>query len=197
MSQLIPVSTEAAATLESTLSETMFQSTDKFIEFYNSGLINKSSDEVSSLAVSVNNTFKNVKLQNKNLMFISREEVEITEVLHELRKWEILVKIKDRLSEELEEMRITEDTVVEFNNSVDGVLFRASEEYGDTQHAEKIFEERFFKASKQYLVDEVHAERSSVPSSETNKALRFYVRDFTSLNDEFVSTLHETLGLAE
>lgn len=189
MSQLIPFDPQAAADLEERFAASKFRSTDFFIDFYNSGLVNKAADEVVDLAQAVDATFKNVKLQGKNLVFISRTEVELGEVLTELRKWDILVKVKDRLAALVAEGAVTDATVVEFPEDSVGVLYSVEPAQEGADIRTRLLDEKFFRPADEALVQAIHEERSSVESPR----LQFRVGDFTDLDDSFISTVYTTV----
>lgn len=183
MSQLIPFDAQVAAELDEKLSATMFRSTADFIQFYNSGLVNKAADEVVGFANEVDAAFKNVQLQGRNLVFISKSEVELDELLTELKKWEIMVKVKDRLSHLVASGEVDGSTRVEFATGATGVLQTAGDEDNESV---RLFDEKFFRPSHEPLVADIHSERSSVEGP----GLVFAVSDFTSLDDSFISTIY-------
>lgn len=189
MSQLIPFDETVAEELNGRFSQTMFRSTVDFINFYNSGLINKSADEVNDFAGEVDNTFKNVKLQGKTLVFISKAEVELNEALRELKKWEIIIKVKDRLSALVDEGSLKNDTLVEFSSNNTGVLYSLADGEHDELNTQKVTEEKFFKPADEELVVEIHGEISNAESGK----LHFFVSDFTSLDDQFITEIHSIL----
>lgn len=183
MSHLIPFDEQTAAELDAKLSATMFRSTADFIQFYNSGLVNKAADEVVGFANEIDAAFKNVQLQGRNLVFISKSEVELGELLTELKKWEIMVKVKDRLSHLLANGEVQASTRVEFSTNATGVLQTVGDEESE---GARLFDEKFFRPSHEPLVADIHSERSSV----AGPGLVFAVSDFTGLDDSFISTIY-------
>lgn len=184
MTELIPFDPQAAADLDARFSSTMFRSTEDFINFYNSGLINKNAEEVVSFAAAVDSTFKNVKLQGKTLTFISKAEVELGETLAELYKWEIIAPAQDRLSRLVLAGDLNEDDVVEFK---DGQLFKVvSTDGGD--ELERLVDEKFYRGSENSSIVAIHEEHSTIDDPED--CLRFRVSDLIRLDSSFISEIY-------
>ena len=185
MSQLMPVTPELAAELEERFASSKFRSTDFFIDFYNSGLVNKAADEVVEFATAVDATFKNVKLQGKTLVFISEAEVYLAEVLEELKLWDILVKVKARVRSLAEAGELSEDTVVEFPGG-SGVLVATEQDEDGQERQRKLTDEKFFKPADEELMRAFHAKHSSAEGE-----WRFHALDFLSLDDSFIEPVWE------
>ena len=186
MSNLMPFRAEDAEALNTKLSSTMFRSTQDFISFYNSGLINKAAEEVASLASEVDATFKNVKLQGRTLVFISENEVYLEELLVELKIWEVIAKVKTRLQELVNAQGLSGEETVYFPEEAAGQLHRYTlgEEAGV-----KLLEERFFKNSEEELGRAAHRRISSLENNGGTHYL-FQVSDFLNADDSFVSDVY-------
>lgn len=189
MTELIPFDRAAAEELNSTFGTTMFRSTEDFINFYNSGMINKGDPKVADFAAEVDSHFKNVKLQGKNLVFISKAEVELDEVIRELHKWEIIAKVRDRLAGLLAEGAVDRETVVCFSDENVGVLEKVVPlEDGNEVRREKLLDEKFFRPADEELVSETLRAHRSISSPRS-----FLVRDLLDLEDSFISDIHQLL----
>lgn len=112
MSNFLPHNEENARVLEEKLSESMFRSVKDFVQFYNSGLINKSFDLVKETAKEITETFKNVKEKSGQLVLISQEEVFLEEILENLKPWEGIVKAKREIESSVKDGKINENTIL-------------------------------------------------------------------------------------
>lgn len=117
MEKLIPFNQESADILNQEFSGTLFRSTEDFITFYNSGLINKTAEDVTEFAARVDQTFKNVKLQGRNLVFISEAEVYIEELSDALIPWQVATKVKRILIDALGEKVINTSSQISLHQS--------------------------------------------------------------------------------
>lgn len=186
MPHLMPVTEELAAALEARLAGSKFRSTEFFIDFYNSDLLNKGAEEVAEVAQAVEATFKNVKLQGKHLKFISESEVYLSEVREELHLWGILLRVKSRLRELVEEGTLERTAEVEFSPEQVGVLEHRTEAEGGEVHRTRLADEKFFKPADEEAMRLAHRRYSSVGVD-----LRFAVEDFLQLDDGFISDVWE------
>lgn len=96
--KLIPVTQEKESTLDQAFSETLFQSSQMFIQAYNSGLVNKRNEQISDFANRVAATFRNIELSNSELVTISTDEISVNEILSGIEKWKIVVAVKAAVS---------------------------------------------------------------------------------------------------
>lgn len=112
MSNFIPANIEKANELEARLSKEIFRSAKEFVEFYNSGLINKKFDKVKDIAKEITEVFKNVKEKSGNLVFISEAEVTLEEIIQKLSPWEAIVKAKRETQDAINAKIINSETTV-------------------------------------------------------------------------------------
>lgn len=189
MTELIPFDQAAADDLDSRLSGTLFRSTSDFIAFYNSGLANKTADDVVGYANDIDEIFKNVRLQGKNLVFISVNEVYMTEINAKLAEWDVFTKVKRAITDLVSDGTLTEDSVVVFTDGAVGVLqSEVTEDY--TTKTVKVADEKFFKSQDAVLA--LAASVSSVQEEDSADA-KFVVSDFVNTDDSFVKDIHDLL----
>lgn len=94
MAKFIPTSQEKADKIQEKLSKTLFQNVEKFIEYYNSGLINKRFEQTKELVDEITDSFANIKEKNYKIIIIAEEEIIIEHAIDRLKYWEPIVKIK-------------------------------------------------------------------------------------------------------
>jgi len=184
MTNLIPFDELAAEALDGKLAATMFRSTQDFISFYNSGLINKGADEVVAFANEIDACFKNVKLQGKNLVFISVNEVYMHEIVEALKPWEILVKAKRAVEDLIKEGVLEENSLIDISSG----SIQLAEPEADGFSYKKLSDEKLFKGSEDELVAEIHEKYSS-----SNRDDLFVASDFLLLEDGFIADIHSRI----
>lgn len=183
MANLMAVNDEKAAELDARFSKSMFRSTQEFIQFYNSGMVNKSDDNVNRFAQEVDQTFKNVRLQGKALVFISEHEVYLSEIMDELKLWEILVPAKARLRELVASEEVATDAKLEFSEDKGTLVLVVADENGGATKT-RLSDERFFKPA-----DVGAVERFTAQSSEPGR-LSFVASELLEADDNFIGELH-------
>lgn len=94
MAKFIPTSQEKADKIQEKLSKTLFQNVEKFIEYYNSGLINKRFEQTKELVDEITESFANIKEKNYKIIIIAEEEIIIEHAIDRLKYWEPIIKIK-------------------------------------------------------------------------------------------------------
>lgn len=186
MSKFMPVNESAAAELNEKLSETIFKNAADFVNFYNSGLINRKNEDVVKIVSEVTATFKDVKDRGGELVFLSQPEVLLNEVVEALGPWEILVKTKREVTALVEQKAISEDTVLAFNKKNAGYVLRNTE---DGEFV-KVGGEKLF--SKMDDVEPVF-ERNLISGEKVDDSFVFYAMDVLSLDDSFITRIHESL----
>lgn len=190
MSNFMPQNQEKAQALEAKLSESIFRSVKDFVQFYNSGLINKSLGEVKQTAKEVTETFKNVKEKSGQLILISEEEVFIEEIIETLKPWEGIIKGKREIITALKEQKINEETVLVLNDRM-SLEFLTTDEEGEKTLSSLSGERLFVKT------DDISSllEKSSY-GQEFNEEYNGYVflaRDIANIDIEFVKNIKEFL----
>lgn len=190
MSNFMPQNQEKAQALEAKLSESIFRSVKDFVQFYNSGLINKSFGEVKQTAKEVTETFKNVKEKSGQLILISEEEVFIEEIIETLKPWEGIIKGKREIITALKEQKINEETVLVLNDRM-SLEFLTTDEEGEKTLSSLSGERLFVKT------DDISSllEKSSY-GQEFNEEYNGYVflaRDIANIDIEFVKNIKEFL----
>lgn len=186
----MPQNQEKAQALEAKLSESIFRSVKDFVQFYNSGLINKSFGEVKQTAKEVTETFKNVKEKSGQLILISEEEVFIEEIIETLKPWEGIIKGKREIITALKEQKINEETVLVLNDRM-SLEFLTTDEEGEKTLSSLSGERLFVKT------DDISSllEKSSY-GQEFNEEYNGYVflaRDIANIDIEFVKNIKEFL----
>lgn len=115
--KLIPITQEKEQALSQAFGETLFQSAEKFIMAYNSGMVNKRNERIIEFANRVAATFRNIELSNSELVTISTDEISVNEILAGIEKWKIAVAVKAAL------------TALEKNGKLNGVDHLVASDY--------------------------------------------------------------------
>lgn len=187
MAQFIPYNQEQAAKLGQDLETTLFGNVSKFIEFYNSGMIAKRSDEVVELVRRVVSTYKNVEEKGGQIIFLSTAEVYLEEINRNLEPWDVIVKIKRELSNAKNENQLSEGDLIVFSKKDQlGYILKVIEKDGQ-RTTERVGAEKTFNKIKQ--IKQIYEKVSSVRQED---AQFFYFRasDFLSLDTGFIEKIY-------
>lgn len=95
----------------------MVNTVENFVNFYNSGLINRNNDDVSAIADNVVEAFKNLEKKSGKIVFLSEDEVKLEEISEKLTPWLGLVILRRVVEEGLSEGIITEASDVILDDS--------------------------------------------------------------------------------
>lgn len=188
MPQFLPFDERRANELTEKLARTMFRSPSDFVEFYNSGLISKRHTDVATMAKLITETYKDVKEQGGNLVFISHEEIQLEELASAISQWTVVSKVKREVN------RLVSEGVLEDNNSLiffhadtPGYLLVAAD---DGDGYEKASSERLF--SRHEDIVEVHDLISS-NENQVSDEVRFRVHELQNHDLSFIGRMHELL----
>lgn len=184
MEKFIPFDVKQATELNEELSGTLFRSTEDFVTFYNSGLVNKTADDVAEFAAKVDATFKNIKLQGKDLVFISPAEVYIEEISNALLPWQVATKVKRILTNALNEGIINPSSQISLGHSYVELIMpdedspqRLSDEKLSL-HGKTLGDEMLFTIHKKFSHDKTEGYHTFIAS------------DFLNLNEDFLTEVH-------
>lgn len=184
MANFMPVDDQKANALIDKLSRTIFQSPDDFVNYYNSGLINRKHTVASSIASELVATYRNVREQGGKIVFISKNEIFIAELLSSLADWEVIVKVKRNLKALLADETLTENDVIVFNK--DSVGHFTQEGDGTRLNSEKLY-------SKHDDILRVYHKVSSFRNEGGDEVLKFIVKDFMRIEDSFIEQMRNLL----
>lgn len=84
--------------LRTSLEGTLFQTPEKFIEIYNSGIVNRRNDEVSSIANRVAEAYLNIEISGNELATISTDAISLKTIASGYEKWSVIVAIKNAIN---------------------------------------------------------------------------------------------------
>lgn len=138
MSKFMPVSQEAVTALEESVSKTIFESVERFVEFYNSGIISKNNDQVKEISREITEAYKDVKLKGNSLTFISEEEVVLDETLHLLAAWEVLTKVKREAADAVDAKSLKNDSTIVLTKEGNFNLYNSEDHTTVSTSIEKI-----------------------------------------------------------
>lgn len=188
MAQFMPVNEEAARSLQERLARTMFKSPQDFLNFYNSGLINKRHEDVKAFADDLTTTFKNVKEKGGALVFITQEEVYLEEILQDLQEWAGLVRLKREVASLLQEEEVAEKDAVYLNASQAG-LFRDDLNEEGKRVTLKLSNERFFTTLGELA--SAYEKHSTLKNEEAEAKGNYFfaAADFLHLEDDFINSI--------
>lgn len=187
MAQFIPYSDEKEAELSEKLNNTLFKNVETFIQFYNSGMIAKRSEEIVELTKNVVETFKNVEEKNNLIVFLSSEEVFLDEIFTLLEPWKYIVKIKRELEENIKNEKVRYEDILVFSKKDSfGYILKVSQKDGENV-LEKIGNEKIF--TKEEQISDISEKISTI--NETNdEYFYFKASDFLNVDDSFVERIH-------
>lgn len=190
MAKFMPVNEEQAAALNEKLSKTMFRSAADFVNFYNSGLINKNHDDIAKTANEITKTFKNVKDKNRKLVFISEQEVFLDEINNNLAEWSLLTKIKREVEQLVSDNEISADSVILFTPDAIGYIVKES---ADEEEYIKLNEEKLFH--KMSDIVPVYNKYSTIKDADkaAEEVYQFMVYDVTNIDASFINRMHDLL----
>lgn len=190
MNQFIPYSEEKAEKLSQQLSGTLFNNVENFVNFYNSGIIAKRSDEIVELTKEVVGTYKNLEEKGGLIVFLSEAEVYLSETFELLTPWTFVVRIKRELSDIKNEGKIKDDTIIAFSKNTDfGYALKLSKK-DDQNILTKIGNEKIF--TKEHQLSEIFDKFSSIKQSD-DENYYFRASDFLNLNDSFITQIHNEI----
>lgn len=124
--ELIPLNEEKAASLEQKLANTFYRDPKSFIQIYNSGVINRSNDEVKTILERILSTYKGIEKRGQEITFLSTNEISVEEILVSANAYRALLQIKRILRDAIAEEHITENESVNINKN--GVITKVGEE---------------------------------------------------------------------
>lgn len=180
----MPIDDNQSQNLVNRLSQTIFKSPEDFVNYYNSGLINKRHEDVTSIVNELVTTYRNVKEQGGKILFISKNEIYLNELLTTLSDWEPVIKIKRDVRTLINEGVITEDSVIVFPTEHVGHFV---EENSD----ERLNNERLF--TKYETIQSIYGKVSSYRNDGGVEDVKFIVKDFTRIDDSFIERIHQML----
>lgn len=187
MSKLMPKNNDSAVILDEKLSETLFGSSADFVKHYNSGLINKQAEEVVGILNEVLETYKNVKLQGKTIVFVSQSQIELNEVFNEVSKWNFWYRIWETVSELVSDGTLNDNDLVGFANPSTGSLMKVENEDGQDVFV-NVSNERLYRSSEENLL-----EMLALDFMHGYGAHVFRVSDVLGLNFDFIHSVHSAV----
>lgn len=142
MATLLTRDEAKARQLDEDLKETFFGSAEKFVELYSEGWINRTNSDIQAIAQQVVDTYQNVQLKGRDIVFVSQTEVMVNEVIDGLAPWKHLTKIKRALNDAYGDS----DGDIYLTTEQVGYILRKDAESGDYT---KAVSERFFRSEEE------------------------------------------------
>lgn len=186
----IPYSEEAEHRLAEQLKGTLFGNIENFVNFYNSGMIAKRSDEILELTREVIDTYKNLEEKGGQIIFLSPSEVYLEESINALEAWVPVVKIIRELNNAKEDGTIQEDTVIAFAKEKKLGYALAVVQKEDGNVLKRVGNEKTFTRAHQ--ITEIFNNVSSTHQQDDGYYF-FRASDFLHLNDDFITTIHREI----
>lgn len=186
----IPYSEEAEHRLDEQLKGTLFGNIENFVNFYNSGMIAKRSDEILELTREVIDTYKNLEEKGGQIIFLSTSEVYLEESINALEAWVPVVKIIRELNNAKEEGKIQEDTVIAFAKEKKLGYALAVIQKEDGNVLKRIGNEKTFTRAQQ--IADIFNHVSSTQQQDDGYYF-FRASDFLHLDDSFITTIHREI----
>lgn len=190
MSEYIPFNEEIANSFENRISgNLLFQSTDHFIAIYNNNLINKSNDEIDSLAKEIVDVYKNVELINRKFIVKSKEEVVSNEFEILFPHISFIVTLK-RIATDILKDNYPEDTMIVFTESEPTLVQILNYETNDVkiyEGSEKLRNVNKSLASNPFITGNIELH------SYGEDGIKFKAVDIVKLDTSFVSDIGDLL----
>lgn len=186
MANFMPTDETKAQELTNRLSQTIFRSPEDFINFYNTGIINRKHADVTALVKEIVEVYRNVEERGGQLIFISKQEIYIDELLRTLSPWAVIVRVKRDVTQLLADETLSQDDAVVFSPEVRGFILHQTED----GKLEKVNSEKLYSSHDE--IKKIHDLYSTLGESAKGDLL-FRVSDFTELDDSFISEMHKLL----
>lgn len=198
---MIPVSEERVAELDAHLKgagKGLFESPEAFINLYNSGIMNKSNDEVKETTQRIVETYKNIREQSSEIVFLSEAEVALNEVRTALEPWYIVASLKRVVADLVEDGVLRENDEIAFGTKRDIGYVLKSETSTDEQGQqsivlEKVGKEKLFTRAEQ--IETVFEGENKIirDAYDADEAVVFTVREVLGIDDSFAVSIRELL----
>lgn len=95
MAELLALDAQADENFRNAIGGTIFRTPEDFVEYFNSGLINRSFGEVKETASKLVDVYSNVKLHGNRIHFVSNEEAYIEKINEIFSRWIPVVRLKE------------------------------------------------------------------------------------------------------
>ena len=186
MAKFMPVDDQKAQILHEKLAQTIFKSPDDFVNFYNTDLINKKNKDVIAFVEEILSTYRDVRELGGDLIFVSKQEVHVGELLVGLSNWELLIKIKRELTRLLNDKVLTEDSTIHF--PLKSGHFYSINSAGETT---RLSQERLFSRPEDIIA--LFEKFSSFTNEGIAEEAKFLVLDFTRRDVSFIDQMRSLL----
>lgn len=188
----IPIDENIAQEFEAELAKSPFyRSTDNFIAIYNSGMVNRSNDEINDVAKKVTEVYKNVDLVNRQFIVKSYEET-VAEEFEVLFPHISFVATLKRIAEDVIGDGFPEDTKLVFLESDANIVYvddpTSEDEAKPYEGAERLRRANESIATNPFL----HASIEMFPYGEDGIAMRAV--DLMSMDVSFIGDIGELLS---
>lgn len=188
----IPVDRERAKQFEEKMGRNLlYRSTDNFMTIYNNNLINKSNDEIDTIAREITETYKNISLLNRKFIIKSNEEV-ISEEFEVLFPHIAFVATLKRIAQDIIDDNYPEDTLMVFTEqdvNVVQVYDPTSEELIHYEGAERLRNANRAISTNPFLINNVEIH----PYGEDGEGIAFKAIDVLRIDTSFINDIGELL----
>lgn len=182
MEQLLALDSEKDNRIREKLGKTLFSDPEQFISYYNSGIINKKFKDIDTIAKDIVDTYRNVKLKNKDLSFISKEEVFATEIMSSVEQWLDVSRFKRELMRLLSNETLTQE---------DTIVYRSNGTFCTSENENDMSQEKIFKNFDEAV--SVFRKFSSFRDRDVTDAVFFKVYDIMNIDTGFLERMFEIL----
>jgi hypothetical protein len=182
----MPVNNEDAQRLEDNLSRTIFKSSEDFVNYYNTGLINKRHEDVVNVANEIVTTYRNLRESSGKLVYISKQEIYLDELFDTLNDWSVILKVRDELKRLCSEETLNINSVIVFTTNKTG--FFTEQNQDAPLNSSKLF-------AKYEAIKNIYHKHSTITLSEdvTEEYVTFQVNDFLQLDDTVLERMHKEI----
>lgn len=109
--QFIPFNAETATSFEEKLSKTFFRDSATFVLMYNSGMINRTNDDVTEILAELLETYKGIEKRRNEITFLTAAEIAVDELITNATAYKSALQVKRTISDAVQAGHIdNEDT---------------------------------------------------------------------------------------
>lgn len=125
MNKLLPINNEADEKFKRKLNQVLgIDEVEKFINFYNLGLLSTNNKAIKGLAEDVQDSYRNIEINRKYISVLSEQETAVTAIEQLMHEWRFVTALKSLANQMLNEGYSPEDRIIftKKNKAIPNVL---------------------------------------------------------------------------
>ena len=192
MAQFIPRNQEEADAFNASLSATIFKSVRDFVDFYNSGLINRRNTDVVNILNQLTKIYRDVEEKNGSIVFLTKDEILLDEIMSIIEPWKTIVKVKRELAQAIDKKILSQDSVIAFVKGQSVIFYTTPGPEGNNEELAKLNSERIVKSDHEKIIFDMY---SSLKERATADTYYFRVSDLLTLDSAFIENIYRALAV--